>query len=146
MAMKENSPNKLLRENKIPKIKANPMVSFKGGLVLKILKKRYPIRIVSNKKLAYPTGIRSVRFSSDLKIFISSFHNDANIEAWNRKSTPINIIQASKIANTYLFIFISLPVMFLRFDILGWEKNSTYLLKIFSIVFPLASSSIILSK
>ena len=106
MAIKENNPNKLLKENNIPKIKANSKVSFIGGFVEKILKKRYPIRIVSNKKLTYPTGIRSDRFSSDLNIAIPSFHKDANIEAWNKKSMPINIIHAIKIANAYLFIFI----------------------------------------
>jgi hypothetical protein len=106
MAIKENNPNKLLKENNIPKIKANSKVYFIGGLVLNILKKRYPIRIVSNRKLKYPTGIRIVRSSSDLNIASFSFHNDSNIEAWNKKSTPINIIHAIKIANTYLFIFI----------------------------------------
>ena len=49
--MKENNPKKLLRENNVPNIKANSKVCFIGGFVVKILKKRYPIRIVSNKKL-----------------------------------------------------------------------------------------------
>ena len=44
MAIKENNPNKLLKENNIPKIKANSKVYFIGGLVLNILKKK-----ISNK-------------------------------------------------------------------------------------------------
>ncbi len=50
-------------------------------------------------------GINKARFSSDLKVEISSFHKEASMEAWNKKSTPINSIHAIKMAITYLFIF-----------------------------------------
>lgn len=51
MVTYENNPSKLLKENNIPKIKANVKASFMGGFILNILKKRYPINTVSNKKL-----------------------------------------------------------------------------------------------
>lgn len=81
MAILENSPNKLLRESNMPKVKANMITPFIGGFVLNIPKKTYPIRTASNKKPRYPIGIKSARFFSGLNIAISSFHNDANIEA-----------------------------------------------------------------
>lgn len=70
---------------------------------MNILKNKYPIRTVSNKKLKYPAGINRAKLSSDFIAGISSSHNDAKIEAWNRKSTPINNSQAKTIEVIFLF-------------------------------------------